>query len=79
VVRPICLRGYACWTGSQSIPPVVITTWAVVNDVPLFIRTTLDQLRAAFRGDCWLAGNWSVRDLCERLEQVGVKVEVINE
>jgi len=31
-------------------PPVVIESWAVVNDVPQFIQTTLGQLRAAMAG-----------------------------
>ena len=54
-------------------PPVAIETWAIVNDVPQFIRATLEQLRAAIAGENWLAGNRSVRHLVDRLEQVGVK------
>jgi hypothetical protein len=57
-------------------PPVAIESWAVVNDVPQFIQTTLRQLRAAMAGKNWLAGNCSVRELVERLEQVGVEVSV---
>jgi hypothetical protein len=57
-------------------PPVAITTWAVVNDVPRFVDVTLEQLRYALAGKHWHADNWSVRDLVERLEQCGVKVEV---
>jgi hypothetical protein len=57
-------------------PPVAIETLAVVNDVPQFIRATLEQLRAAIGREHWLAGNLSVRELVHRLEQVGVKVEV---
>jgi hypothetical protein len=57
-------------------PPMVIERWAVVNDVPQFIQTTLRQLEAAMAGKNWLAGNCSVRELVERLEQVGVKVSV---
>ena len=49
---------------------------SVVLDPLRFIETTLQQLEAALRGDVRAAGNWSVRDLCERLEQVGVKVDV---
>jgi hypothetical protein len=55
-------------------PPVVLERWSVVNDVGLFARTTLDQLRAALAGKNWLAGNWSIRELVERLERVGVVV-----
>ncbi len=69
-------RGIRLLEWQPKQPPVAITTWAVVNDVPQFIGATLTQLEAALRGDTWLAGNWSVRDLVERLEQVGVKVSV---
>ena len=44
-------------------------------DVDKFIFTTLMELQARLEGKDWLAGNWSIRDLTERLEQVGVKVE----
>ena len=57
-------------------PPVAIESWSVVNDVPQFIQTTLGQLQAAMAGKNWLAGNRSVRELVERLEQVGVEVSV---
>jgi hypothetical protein len=30
-------------------------------------------------GENWLAGNWSVRELVDRLEQVGVKADVAAE
>jgi len=59
-------------------PPISITTWLLVNDVPGFIRATLGQLDALRRGENWLGGNWSVRDLVDRLEQSGVMVEVEN-
>ena len=57
-------------------PPVVLTRWSVVTDTELFARSTLEQLGAALAGNNWGAGNWSVRELIERLEQVGVKVEI---
>jgi hypothetical protein len=60
-------------------PPVAIGSWAVVNDVPQFIQITLGQLQAAMSGKDWLAGNWSVRELVDRLEQVGVKIRVAGE
>ena len=55
-------------------PPVVLERWSVVTDVPVFIRATLMQLDAAIEGKQWLAGNWSVQELIDRLEQVGVKL-----
>jgi len=57
-------------------PPVAIESCAVVTDVPKFVQATLFQLRAAMSGKNWLAGNRSVRELVDRLEQVGVKVSV---
>jgi hypothetical protein len=57
-------------------PPIAIERWSVVNDAALFAHNTLEQLEAALAGKNWLAGNWSVRELVERLEQVGVVVRV---
>ncbi len=57
-------------------PPVMLMRCSVVNDPAQFARYTLDQLQAALEGKNWLAGHWTIQELCERLEQVGVKVEV---
>jgi hypothetical protein len=53
-----------------------LTQYAVVNDVARFIEMTLLELRSAIAGKRWLAGNWSVRELVDRLEQCGVVVKV---
>ena len=63
------------WEPKQ--PPVALSVFSVVNDTQKFILSTLQQLEAALRGNPWAAGNWTVRDLCERLEQVGVRIEVV--
>jgi len=47
--------------------PVAITSWSVVVDVPGFVRMTIGQLQAALEGENWQAGNWSIRELVERL------------
>jgi hypothetical protein len=57
-------------------PPVEINTISVVLDPQRFAETTLRQLEASIQRKPWAAGNWSVRDLVERLEQVGVQVNV---
>jgi hypothetical protein len=57
-------------------PPIVLTRWSVVTDAHQFISNTLRQLRAALAAKNWVAENWSVRDLVERLEDVGVYIEV---
>jgi hypothetical protein len=62
------------WEPKQ--PPIAVTTFSVVTDPQKFIEGTLQQLEAALRGNVMAAGNWSVRDLCERLEQVGIRVAV---
>ena len=69
-------KGVRLLQWAPQLPPVAIESWAVVNDVPQFIQTTLSQLQAAMAGKNWLAGNRSVRELVDRLEQVGVKVSV---
>jgi hypothetical protein len=55
-------------------PPVALTRCTVVADPAKFAHTTLKELQAALDRRQWFAGNWSVRELVERLEQVGVKV-----
>jgi hypothetical protein len=69
-------KGVRLLQWAPQLPPVAIESWAVVNDVLQFIQTTLSQLQAAMDGRNWLAGNRSVRELVDRLEQVGVKVSV---
>jgi hypothetical protein len=57
-------------------PPVEISRVSVVLEPQRFAETTLRQLEAAIQRKPWNAGNWSVRDLVERLEQVGIQVHV---
>lgn len=56
--------------------PVVLTHYSVVTDVDRFIRMTILELKAALVGKRWQAGHRSVRDLVDRLQQCGVRVEV---
>lgn len=76
---PIMPDGVALLSWSPKRPPVALRTHSVVNDTSKFIESTLSQLAAALQGRCYAAGHWSVRDLCERLEQAGVRVEVAKE
>lgn len=57
-------------------PPVMLTHYAVVTDVRRFVSMTLLELKAAIAGKRWQSGNWSVRELVDRLEQCGVHVEI---
>lgn len=56
--------------------PVILTRWSVVTDVDRFIRMTLLELKAALAGKKWQAGHWNARDLADRLEECGVRVQV---
>jgi len=56
--------------------PVVLTQYSVVTDVHQFIRMTLLELKAALGDKRWQAGHRSARDLVDRLEQCGVRLEI---
>jgi hypothetical protein len=62
------------WKPKQ--PPVMLNRYSVVTDCALFAKATLRQLAAALAGKEWLAGNWSIAELVNRLREVGVVVEV---
>jgi hypothetical protein len=57
-------------------PPIAIVHMGIVSNVPKFVAATLLQLRARLEGKDSLVGNWSLRELVDRLEQVGVAVEI---
>ena len=57
-------------------PPIAIVHMGIVTNVDKFVAATLLQLRARLEGKDSLAGNWSLRQLVDRLEQVGVAVEI---
>ena len=69
------MRRQTCPLGTQAAP-IVLTRWSVVMDTQNFIKATLAQLEAALCNKNWLAGNWSVQELVDRLEQVGVQVRL---
>jgi hypothetical protein len=54
-------------------PPIAIETCAIVTEPGLFARTTIEQLRIALENPERSVG-WSIPQLVDRLEQVGVKV-----
>jgi hypothetical protein len=56
--------------------PIALTRVEIVTDVPGFVTMTLMELKAALVGKRWLAGNRSVRELIDRLDECGVVVEV---
>jgi hypothetical protein len=56
--------------------PVLLTHFAVVTDVSKFISVTLLELEAALAGKPWQSGHWSARELVDRLEQCGLRVQI---
>jgi hypothetical protein len=58
-------------------PPIQLNRYTSVLDTEKFAAYTLRQLGARLRGDNWGAGSWSVWQLLERLERVGVTVELL--
>jgi hypothetical protein len=62
-----------CW--NLKAPPVAIDSCSIVTDCDLFARTTLEQLRLRLaEPGRWLG--WSLPQLIDRLQQVGVVVEL---
>jgi hypothetical protein len=59
-------------------PPVMIVRMGIVSNVDNFVAATLLQLQARLEGKDFLAGNWSLRELVDRLDQVGVAVKIEN-
>ena len=57
-------------------PPIALVRMGIVTNVQGFVTATLLQLQARMEGKDFLAGNWSLHELIDRLEQVGVLVKV---
>jgi hypothetical protein len=55
-------------------PPLAIVRMGIVSNVHEFIAATLLQLRARLECKDFLAGRGPLRELVDRLEQVGVEV-----
>jgi hypothetical protein len=56
--------------------PIAIVRIGIVTNVPKFIDATLLELKARLEGKDFLAGNWPLPELVDRLEQVGVAVAI---
>lgn len=54
--------------------PVQLSECSTVTNVDLFIRSTLRQMEARLNGKDWLAGNWTLSTLLERLAICGCVV-----
>lgn len=72
--RPAMPPGVRLVRWEPLAAPVPLNTWLTVLDTGRFIESTLRQLSARLSGDDFGAGNWSLSELLESLEKVGVTV-----
>jgi len=59
--------------------PVKVNRWLTVLDTDRFIRNKVSQLAARLSGDSLRAGNWSLSELLEFLDIVGVTLALSND
>jgi hypothetical protein len=76
--RPPMPTGVRLIHWEPKATPVRLSECSTVTDIDGFIRTTLIQLEAALEGKSWLAGNWGLAGLLERLAAVGCVVALEN-
>jgi hypothetical protein len=74
--RPPSVRGVRVIRWEPVDHPVRIARWATVTDARRFAENALVQIEALLMGGTWQAGNWTLAQLLERLEAVGVTVEI---
>ena len=75
--RPSMPPGVTLQRWNPVASPVRLNRWLTVLDTDKFIRKTLEQLAAKRAGADRRAGNWSMEELMERLERVGVTVTLV--
>jgi len=76
--RPAMPRGVRLMRWEPRDAPVRLSECETVTNVDLFIRSTLRQVEARLQGRHWLAGNWTLSTLLDRLVVVGCIVELEN-
>lgn len=76
--RPAMPPGVRLVRWEPKAAPVPLSQCETVLDVELFIRTSLAQLENMLAGRRWLAGNWGLAGLVERLSAVGCHVALDN-
>src|ERR1039458_5976864 len=75
-IPPLMPPGVRLVKWEPKKPPVAIVRMGIVTNVDKFIGATLRELRARLDSKDFLAGNWPLRELVDRLEQVGVMVRI---
>jgi len=74
--RPAMPTGVRLVRWEPKDAPVQLSPCSTVTDTEKFIRSTLRQLEAALEGRNWLAGNWGLSGLIERLAMCGCYVDL---
>lgn len=72
--RPAMPAGLRLGSWEPKPAPVRLSEFETVVDVHLFIDRTLAQLDARLQGKDWLAGNWPLSTLLDRLAACGCVV-----
>lgn len=77
--RPTMPPGVRVERWGPLLAPVKVNRWLTVVDTDRFIRNKVSQLAARLSGDGLGAGNWSLSELLEFLERVGVTLALSND
>jgi hypothetical protein len=71
--------GYRIVGQELKPPPIRLSDCSVVTDTAKFVAVTVRQLGHQLAGRTWLAGNWGLQGLLDRLAACGCVVEVEDE
>jgi hypothetical protein len=77
--RPAMPVGVRLLRWEPKQPPVQLSRYETVTDVDRFTRSTLLQVEARLHSNDWLAGNWTLSTLIDRLAAVGCHVVLDDE
>jgi hypothetical protein len=72
--RPAMPSGVKLIRWKPKNAPVQLSRCETITDVDRFTRSTLLQIEARLHGNSWLAGNWTLSTLLDRLAAVGCHV-----
>ncbi|HTF62893.1 MAG TPA: hypothetical protein VK638_09295 [Edaphobacter sp.] len=73
-LRPVMPVGVRLIFWEPKDPPVQLSRCETVTDVDKFTCSTLRQVEARLHSKGWLAGNWTLATLMDRLAAVGCHV-----
>jgi hypothetical protein len=77
--RPAMPPGIRLVRWEPVAAPVRLNDCLTVLDTDQFIRATVRQIEGRLAGNDWRAGHWSLPELMQRLEAVGVCIAIARE